>query len=77
MKSWKIRQWPAVLGKKLQDVYKRQAFFSLEMSRDQLAQRMLCAAAEIDAQNLRNGRLTQEAVSYTHLDVYKRQVLSR
>ena len=36
------------------------AFFSLEMSRDQLAQRMLCAAAEIDAQNLRNGRLTQE-----------------
>lgn len=36
------------------------AFFSLEMSRDQLAQRMLCAAAKIDAQNLRNGRLSQE-----------------
>lgn len=32
-------------------------FFSLEMSRDQLAQRLLCAEAEVDLYNLRNGYL--------------------
>lgn len=36
------------------------AFFSLEMSREQLAQRMLCAEAKIDAHNLRRGILSQE-----------------
>lgn len=36
------------------------AFFSLEMSREQLAQRMLCAEARIDAHNLRRGFLSQE-----------------
>lgn len=36
------------------------AFFSLEMSREQLAQRMLCAEAKIDAHNLRRGFLSQE-----------------
>lgn len=36
------------------------AFFSMEMSRDQLAQRLLCAEAQIDAQNMRSGFLTQE-----------------
>lgn len=36
------------------------AFFSLEMSRDQLAQRMLCAEAKIDAHKLRRGFLSQE-----------------
>ena len=34
--------------------------FSLEMSRDQLAQRMLCAEAKIDAHKLRRGFLSQE-----------------
>lgn len=33
------------------------AFFSLEMSKEQLVQRMLCAEAPIDAQRLRNGEL--------------------
>jgi len=33
------------------------AFFSLEMSREQLAQRMLCAEAEVDLHNMRRGFL--------------------
>lgn len=36
------------------------AVFSLEMSKEQLVQRMLCAEAMVDAQKLRNGRLTEE-----------------
>ncbi|NMB36028.1 MAG: replicative DNA helicase [Firmicutes bacterium] len=36
------------------------AFFSLEMSGEQLAQRLLCSAAEIDAQRLRRGFLSSE-----------------
>jgi len=36
------------------------AFFSMEMSKEQLAQRMLCAQAHIDAQNMRRGYLTTE-----------------
>lgn len=36
------------------------AFFSMEMSRDQLAQRLLCAESQIDAQNMRSGFLSQE-----------------
>ena len=35
-------------------------FFSLEMSRDQLAQRLLCSEAEIDLYNLRGGYLQTE-----------------
>ncbi len=35
------------------------AIFSLEMSRDQLAQRMLCAEARVDGQRLRTGYLTE------------------
>ncbi len=36
------------------------AFFSMEMSREQLAQRLLCAESQIDAQNMRRGFLSQE-----------------
>ena len=39
---------------------KATAFFSMEMSKDQLAQRLLCAEAQIDAQNMRRGFLSQE-----------------
>lgn len=39
---------------------KSTAFFSMEMSKEQLAQRMLCSQAQIDAQNLRRGFLSQE-----------------
>lgn len=35
------------------------AFFSLEMSRDQLVQRMLCAHARVDAHKVRTGFLSQ------------------
>lgn len=35
------------------------AIFSLEMSRSQLVQRMLCSEARIDAHNLRRGRLAE------------------
>ncbi|MEW5783599.1 MAG: replicative DNA helicase [Bacillota bacterium] len=36
------------------------AFFSMEMSKEQLAQRLLCAQAQIDAQNMRRGFLSQD-----------------
>jgi len=39
---------------------KAAAFYSMETSKEQLAQRMLCAEAKIDAQNLRRGFLSQE-----------------
>lgn len=33
------------------------AMFSLEMSREQLVQRMMCAEAEVDSQRLRSGNM--------------------
>ncbi len=36
------------------------AFFSMEMSKEQLAQRLLCAEAQVDAQNMRRGFLSQD-----------------
>lgn len=36
------------------------AFFSLEMGREQLAQRLLCAEAQVDSQRLRTGFLTDQ-----------------
>jgi len=39
---------------------KATAFFSMEMSKDQLAQRLLCAESQIDAQNMRRGFLSQD-----------------
>ena len=39
---------------------KKVAFFSLEMSREQLVQRMLCSEAEVDAQKLRVGQLSAD-----------------
>jgi replicative DNA helicase len=49
------------------------AIFSLEMSSEQLVQRLLCAEGRIDAQKLRRGRLSQEehqrlAVAAGHLN---------
>ena len=41
------------------------AVFSLEMSKQQLAQRMLCSRGEIDAHKLRKGLLNRQ--EYTHL----------
>ena len=35
-------------------------FFSLEMSRDELAQRLLCSEARIDSVKVRNGRLSED-----------------
>jgi len=40
--------------------HKSVAFFSLEMSKEQLAQRMLCSEALIDASRLRIGQLSEE-----------------
>ena len=37
-------------------------FFSLEMSRQQLAQRLLCSQARVDAQRLRRGRHSREDI---------------
>ncbi len=39
---------------------KTAAFFSMEMSKEQLAQRMLCAEGGVDAQKLRRGFLSQD-----------------
>ena len=44
-------------GKNMGSGPKTVAFFSLEMSKEQLVQRMLCAEAEIDSQRLRIGEL--------------------
>ena len=41
------------------------AFFSLEMSKEQLVNRMLCAEAGIDSQRLRVGEMHDE--DWTHL----------
>ncbi|MCX7970890.1 MAG: replicative DNA helicase [Negativicutes bacterium] len=49
-----IAQHAAVRGKKAV------AIFSLEMSKEQLAQRMLCAEAGIDSQRLRSGMMQDE-----------------
>ncbi len=50
----------AIRGAKQGEKPKSVAMFSLEMSQEQLVQRMLCSEARIDAQNLRLGRLGQE-----------------
>ncbi len=39
------------------------AFFSLEMSKQQIAQRMLCSHAEVDMFRLRHGRLTAKEIT--------------
>jgi len=39
---------------------KATAFFSMEMSKEQLAQRLLCAESQVDAQNMRRGFLSQD-----------------
>lgn len=46
--------------KKVGGAPKTVAFFSLEMSKEQLVQRMLCAEANIDSQRLRIGELRDE-----------------
>lgn len=38
------------------------AIFSLEMSADQLATRLMCAEAEVDSQRVRNGTVTREDI---------------
>ena len=45
----------AIRGARKGEAPKRVAFFSLEMSREQLVQRMLCAEADVNAQWLRGG----------------------
>ena len=50
-----IAQNVAIRGAKPNEPKKRVAFFSLEMSREQLVQRMLCAEADVNAQLLRTG----------------------
>ena len=45
----------AIRGSREGQPPKRVAFFSLEMSREQLVQRMLCSEADVDAQRLRAG----------------------
>lgn len=47
-------------AKKVGEAPKTVAFFSLEMSKEQLVQRMLCAEANIDSQRLRIGELRDE-----------------
>lgn len=50
-----IAQNVAIRGAREKEAPKKVAFFSLEMSREQLVQRMLCSEAELDAQRLRVG----------------------
>ena len=46
--------------------HKTVAFFSLEMSQEQLVQRLLCQIAHIDSQKLRTGQLNSDE-EWTHL----------
>jgi replicative DNA helicase len=50
-----IAQNVAIRGSREGEPKKRVAFFSLEMSREQLVQRMLCSEADVNAQRLRAG----------------------
>ncbi|MBP5736319.1 MAG: replicative DNA helicase [Acidaminococcaceae bacterium] len=50
-----IAQNVAIRGSQDGQPKQRVAFFSLEMSREQLVQRMLCSEADVDAQRLRAG----------------------
>ncbi|MEE3396514.1 MAG: replicative DNA helicase, partial [Succiniclasticum sp.] len=50
-----ITQNVAIRGSREGEPKKRVAFFSLEMSREQLVQRMLCSEADVNAQRLRAG----------------------
>jgi len=43
------------------------AFFSMEMSKLQIAQRMLCARAQVDMQKMRHGRLSEEEITRLQL----------
>jgi replicative DNA helicase len=47
----------ALRGAKEGETAKRVAFFSLEMSRDQLVQRMICTEADIESQELRPSKV--------------------
>jgi len=49
------------------DEHKPVAFFSMEMSRQQIAQRMLCSRGRVDSHRLRRGMLTEEEI--VHLQI--------
>ena len=55
-----ITQNVAIRGSREGEPKKRVAFFSLEMSREQLVQRMLCSEADVNAQRLRAGGYDRE-----------------
>ena len=59
-------------------LHKKVALFSLEMSREQLVNRLLASQSRIDAQNLRNGNLREEAkAAMDVLDEYARTFQER
>ena len=55
-----IAQNVALRGAKEKEAPKRVAFFSLEMSSDQLVQRMLCTEADADMETLSAGSVTKD-----------------
>ncbi|MFQ9523371.1 MAG: replicative DNA helicase [Phascolarctobacterium faecium] len=59
LRSMWYRMWRSELPKRLAEL-RNSCFFSLEMSKEQLVQRMLCAEANIDSQRLRIGELRDE-----------------
>ena len=66
-----IAQNVAIRGAREGQKKKRVAFFSLEMSREQLVQRMLCSEADVDAQRLRAGGDNKDKDN-DHADVWNK-----
>lgn len=49
------------------DLKKPVAFFSLEMSKQQVAQRLLCSRSRVDSHRVRRGMLSNEEISKLHM----------
>ncbi len=69
-----IAQNVALRGAKEKEAPKRVAFFSLEMSSDQLVQRMLCTEADTDLKTLAAGPGTEDTSAGPQPDNWKQQI---
>ena len=74
-----ITQNVAIRGSREGEPKKRVAFFSLEMSREQLAQRMICTEANVSKQDLHPGKAAAEGGKITEEELQNKKsaVMSR
>jgi len=64
----------ALRGAKTDEPAKRIIFFSLEMSREQLVQRMICTEADVSKQDLRPGKAAAEGVNVTEEEMQNKKM---